>query len=949
MPPKTRSGGVPAPSRVYHSTPAQQQVQFPPRRKVVRTHGKQTRKKNAMGSARSLRQQTLTQIDFVSSFEEEHDPIAMDSSDGEGDNKGDENDDRDDDGDDDARIKEDEQPVSSGRKRRARTITAKSARAKRRRTLGEESDTEPVTKKEATNRRRTLGDLPTSSYHTQTLTQLLGRDPAHALCIKDSEDENEDENEDDENGGNEGGFEDWLQDPTSPTPRRHHQTSITPRTQRQIRFASPKPPRPEASTLSRDTDRQESVVPQTPAKRRRDEIPSSSQLSTPASLMMARYGAPGETPSPLKNKTSSVAGTTPRPILDSLPGKLTSPRRRARVIQDSLATASWGSGEVMPLQERAITSPIASLGGETAASVESSSLLDEMDTPTKPRRQRQSSELGDGSKMKTESGASPTPRKRASPRKAGKRVLLEIPDSDAEDEDFENNVNDENDGGGFVAGPETQRVMNQIASEEDEDDDEQEEGDENARPTTPTPASAARINQQDRAVTASSTASSRSRRRPLHSSPQLPPIASSQPTTLPPPSSSPPKPSRPLSSRLRKPLHHASAHASTQTQPLESQRVPATTLRGLPPPSARTDILLPLSPRTLADVLDGFSVCLVLPFRVPAQVVRFWLFDGELLRFMACADAGRLVRDGASSSSWRYTLPQVYELNNPVEHDDMREEGWVDGPIDRYAYLPPAIIGQLLWNLRHAIFSDEDEDVAAMADVQSHNPSQHEEEQEEEEEEEEQVQLLPSSSAPPPPSRGKIPAPTPTPSISVSQQVEAQIQSDMAQSTQAPTSDDILVPSTPESEHLRQFHLVPSSPTPTKASPRTAIKPPPSRLPPLNSHGASSYRASRPAINSRSTTGVRPSQATTASQSSTPEKPSSAAAANASRPLSFPQLQSSSSLVFHDDSPLHIPPGFPLAADDSQLLTKSQMLPDSLLRDDTMVPPEIWDSDDDGL
>ncbi|KAJ3524551.1 hypothetical protein NM208_g12016 [Fusarium decemcellulare] len=46
-------------------------------------------------------------------------------------------------------------------------------------------------------------------------------------------------------------------------------------------------------------------------------------------------------------------------------------------------------------------------------------------------------------------------------------------------------------------------------------------------------------------------------------------------------------------------------------------------------------------------------------------------------------------------------------------------------------------------------------------------------------------------------------------------------------------------------------------------------------------------------------------------------------------------------------SPLHLPPGY--AQGSSQLLTKSQMLPDSLVRDDARVPPEIWDSDDERL
>lgn len=66
---------------------------------------------------------------------------------------------------------------------------------------------------------------------------------------------------------------------------------------------------------------------------------------------------------------------------------------------------------------------------------------------------------------------------------------------------------------------------------------------------------------------------------------------------------------------------------------------------------------------------------------------------------MACVQPGE-----PNGSEWDYHIDQVYELNNPVEERDMQEEGWVTGQVRRYIYLPPAIVGQLLWNLRCATF-----------------------------------------------------------------------------------------------------------------------------------------------------------------------------------------------------------------------------------------------------
>ncbi|KAM0426648.1 hypothetical protein ACHAPT_007964 [Fusarium lateritium] len=922
MPPKTRSGGVPAPSRVYHSTPAQQQAHFPARRKIVRTYGKQNRKKQAETSARSLRQQTLTQFDFVSSFEE-HDPIELsDSEDEEEDEHGDEERESPDVGQKEQRNDEDEEPVSSGRKRRgtSKKASTKKQGTTRRRTLGDNDDDDDdddnlekehkAAKTKRSNWRKTTGDAPSSSYHTQTLTQFLGRD-GQVQYIKDSEDEEEDD-----------GFHQWLGDPTSPSPRRVQRLkSVTPIKRKRPQSASKsqqqQPEEPNAT-------REESVVPQTPRKRAKSaEIPSSSQLSAPpsvssmASLMMDRYGAPDQVDvTPVKGKGSSPAVTSPLKEFTGKPRVATTPRRRERIIQDSYATESWGSVTRTPLRELPVDSPNKTPKG-IIEPLESSSALSEMETPTKPRRRGESTELG-GSHRRDRTG-SPTPRmKLVSPGGQRKRkVLLEIPDSEDEDdenfgEDDENvGGDDENDENTFIAGAETQFVMNEIASSEE------------PFSKTPTPAdpSGSGSGIQRKALGEVSTGeSSGSRlRSSTSSSPPLPPL-SSRPTTLPPPSATL-EPSRRPTKRLRKPIHRPLP--PTQTQPLESQRVPLPTLQSLPPASARTDVLLPLPQDMLEDVIEGFRVALLLPFKIPAQVVRFWLYDGELLRFLACAEPGRVTEGPA----WRYHLTQVYELNNPVEGDDMREEGWVEGDIGRYIYIPPAVVGQLLWNLRHAIFDENDAGEGAASQTPAEDESG-------------RVNLFANSSQAP--ARDKNPPPTP--SMSVSQQVEAQLKSDIAHSTQFPTSDDILVPSTPEEESNTDKQDA-TPPTHVPSSP-TTIKPPPRPRTPFT---ASSYRASRPPLsNTVKPSTVRPSQATTVSQASTPEKNSSAS-------LHRPALHSSSSIGFPegllDDEdgpsspPLRLPADY--APGSSQLLTKSQMLPDSLVRDDARVPPEIWDSDDD--
>ncbi|RGP58778.1 hypothetical protein FLONG3_11390, partial [Fusarium longipes] len=765
MTPKTRSGGVPAASRVYHSTPAQQQAQFPARRKVVRTYGKQNRKKQAETPSKLLRQQTLTQIDFVSSFEAHDDPIVL--SDSEQDEMG-----SDKEGEDDEEQKQqdddDQEPISSGRKRRgtAKKVSVKNDRTKRRRTLGDDTEEQPKPKKEKkSNRRKTTGDAPSSSnYHTQTLTQFLGRDSTPTEFIKDSEEEDDDD------------FQQWLGNPKSPSPKhvrkkKHVSPVKTPKVLKSILKRRPEEQLPQ---------REESVVPQTPQKQtpgkraKSVEIPSSSQLSappsissTPASMMLERYGPPdGAEASPVKRKTSSPAVQSPLKELKGKPRTATTPRQHERIIQDSYATDSWGSAGRTPLRELPVDSPNKTPRTPKGSiePLETSSGLDELETPTKPRRGG-STELGGSQRS-----GSPTPRmKLVSPGSGKKKVMLEIPDSeDEDDEDFgedENeNENDENDENTFIAGAETQLVMSEIASSEEEIM----RASSSAHSTTDTTTK----RQAFATITSEESSSSGGR----GSSTSLPPL-SSRHTELPPPSSTPKPRSRPAK-RIRNPIHRPVP--ATQTQPLESQRVPLATLQSLPPASARTDVLLQLSQDIIDDVLEGYQADLVLNFKIPAQVVRFWLYDGELLRFMACADPGRVTEGPA----WRYHLTQVYELNNPVEGDDMREEGWIDGDVSRYVYFPPAVVGQLLWNLRHALFKEgasQDEPTQIIEDEDDGG----------------RVDLFANSSQPLPEDKH----PTPTASMSVSQQVEAQLKSDFAQSTQFPPSDDILVPSTPDEEN----------------------------------------------------------------------------------------------------------------------------------------------------
>ncbi|XP_044716110.1 uncharacterized protein HRG_10284 [Hirsutella rhossiliensis] len=862
MAPETRSRGVAPPSRVYHSSPVLQQVQFPSRRKKVRTYGRQTSDR--------LRQQTLTQIDFVSSFDDDDDDgvIVLTDSEDEGRDKENRNPEppardhskRDKEScatEDKGSEHEDDEPAplrrrnGGGRKRPVPEPTNKGAKGKRRRTLGDETEMSKADD-DKSSRRRTMGDSPaTSKFHTQTLTQFLG----HRSLIADSDDDADDGLATGSDLDQDNGFLDWLGEQGSPSlGRSKTATRLSP--SHNARSTVPASRR-EASASAHS--REESVIPQTPVKRVpaiRFAVPLE-DVSGGLASKMRRYGPPDMLTSPLKDRSSPAA---------RLPLELTgTPRHLAAT----------------PTRHR------------TAA-----------ETPAKSHRE------------------TPSPRKKAtSPEKADKG-LEEIPDSDDEDSSFEQESEQGDDDGGrhegdhcYGAGAETQLAMHALASSEEElllD---------RPRLGLVQPSSAQSPKPQPTSSPVPETTGS------ISTTLSEPPSPGSQPAPTPSRLARPkPKPAKPI----RKPLYHPPS-SPLQSQPLESQRVPISILQSLPPHTARSDILLPVGAPSLAALLGGHQVHVHTPSKIPDQVVRFWLLDGALLRYMACVELpGEAARDGGGNDVWQYYVKQVYELNNPVDEDDMREEGWVNGSVAKYVYLPPAVVGQLLWNLRHALFRDQE---AQQDDADEVDEEQGAGEVEGDDglprvdgggaRQRQQRRLA----------RCEMPA---ADGMTVSQQVAAQIRSDIAHSTQ-------FIPSTQDDDDDSLVNAE-EHPPPVSA-PR---QPPPSSSP--NFNAAASVTASPhlpppppPPPRARLPTKHLPrlSQATTASQPSTPEKPQQHSLGSASL-LAL--------LDHHHDAAVPLPSSTP-SVPASQLLSRSQLLSESLVRDHTPPPPppEIWDSDDDDV
>ncbi|KAK3182033.1 hypothetical protein K4F52_006597 [Lecanicillium sp. MT-2017a] len=904
MTPRTRSGGAEPPpsSIVYRSTPTLRQVQFPSRRKRVRTYGRQGRySEHREALEPSMKQQTLTQIEFVSSFNEDDDDdvvgLSDASDDGNKENRlpkrstkriypgtqeGDEEariPDTEDEGEDD----DDQAPVARRRKRHvafADNTSGKNniSKNKRRRTLGDEHRRNTMSEEREGSRRRTMGDVPVSSssrYHTQTLTQLIGR--GSFIADSDEDDEGLDGNG---HGQNDDGFLDWLgtnqeEEPPSPT------TAV--RAAAVVPSSSPaKHPAPQS--------REESVIPQTPVKSIRFQLPPSAQAVSPSPARIAKYGAPDKYTSPSKHfaaasgdGAASLTELTGKPQELKSPAKKTSMQQRvpSLVIQDSYASEGWTSVGGDTQQRGGTPSQTQSQMYSTPAEAPARTQQPGETAPSQAAQtDAENEEYHEASSQlpRTPDRGAFTIRKPPPPQPPSDPARQEIPDSDEEDEAFgddddeEANDKEEPDESAFAAGAETQLLMDQLQS------------------------SVQKWTRPQQAPLPSSSSPSSSPRPQLHTSSSIPGSATT-PQSLPPSSGKKPHPppsaichdippaptpaTRAQPPPIRKPLHHEDHQPlDTQGLPLESQRVPVATLHAFPPASARTDILLPLSAATSSSLVSGHIDSITLPFKVPAQVVRFWLLTGSVLRYLCTVDP--ITRQQLPDGNYAYPVTQVYELNNPVQEDDMRAEEWIHGQVARYAYFPPAVVSQLLWNLRHALFDDPDT------------------------------------------TSDKIPS---TPE-------------------RAPgTSSQVQMHSSPMQTYQR--------PPPASTMP---APPPPGRLQTTTTTRSSNN-------NAQSLSLVRPSQATTASQASISTPPRSTQrqqrhglnkelATTPTAPPAGLQNSCSDSLVFDDHGGSSISMPFAVSGLDddsssaSQLLTKSQMLPESLVRDEVRFPNEIGDSDE---
>ncbi|KAK7967131.1 uncharacterized protein PG986_001408 [Apiospora aurea] len=875
MPVQTRAGAggghqsaavaePPAP-KTYKSKPAApKQQHFSHRRRHIKTYGHDRPSK-----FKSPGQGTLTQMDFVTPSPADVHLI-----------------------DDDENDNEDQEEIEL-QQIQANKSKAKSSRTNRRRTTGDEEEPE---KARGSKRRRTMGDTPSvsvsSSFHTQTLTQFLS-------SKKEGEIERDLRIEDSEAETDLGLIEE--------TPTRDVRT----------RDALETPSGTEARVPSKGSQLLRETPKETPSNQRSRllEIPSSQSPATP---MLLRY-SPAKEPSPLKARSSNI-GTqistpkgirkTPRTLAvqDTYSTTHSSPTTPTPKVRDPHSSGAKRLRFELPENKENITpgrtkpkspktifekasnrQPLREIpdSDEEDPDATESEEEEEKEEEEKEEEEKEEEEKEEEEKEeeeKEEEDVSVAGRRNDESAILGNSDIVSI----AEDNSVEN----------YDVSAETQAIM--ITSDDRPSDEEEEE----EETTVSEP--------RDKA----GTALEGSKGDAQLEDEELTPVA---------------RPSRRLQSSPNKlvaeePTPDTPTQAYTQacTQGLESQRVPLSTIQATGPISDRSDIIVSIYGEHVKRMVERTKTHEFRSWKMPESVHRVWVYitkPASELRYMFLMGPpktrGEIDDDGIGNAefnagkkkavTYAYEALQIYELNNPVSLETMKQYGWPTAP-QKYAYVPPAIVGQLTANLRCALFDEEEEDI--------------------------EQSLIRSS-----PVRS-------SPNVTVSQEIAEQIRSDISHSTQ-------LASDPPE--------IIPASPTPRKrAAPRdnysrnnmgddddnddnVFVRP---VMPRSLSGALAAAAAGQESQRNNRGSYVRASQATTVSQVSTSSPVPSPEKVAPLPPAHYSAVPSSSAPVGSSSPPNGRSHRHSLRS--SQLPTKSQMLPDSLINQQIEGPPSIiWDSADD--
>lgn len=166
--------------------------------------------------------------------------------------------------------------------------------------------------------------------------------------------------------------------------------------------------------------------------------------------------------------------------------------------------------------------------------------------------------------------------------------------------------------------------------------------------------------------------------------------------------------------------------AMEKTQYMETQRINTQHVNAMPARTGESDVFISFSSAELTSVLDRTRNHLIRNWKLPPKVCRVWIYETKpVCQVQYMADISSVKRPGdlpefgvgntgfnarvANTTYNAYEIMQVYELLDPVRLNTLLEKGWFEAVPKKWAKVAPAVTDELVCNLKPPLFQIDDE------------------------------------------------------------------------------------------------------------------------------------------------------------------------------------------------------------------------------------------------
>ena len=158
------------------------------------------------------------------------------------------------------------------------------------------------------------------------------------------------------------------------------------------------------------------------------------------------------------------------------------------------------------------------------------------------------------------------------------------------------------------------------------------------------------------------------------------------------------------------------------TQTLESQRLATQHIRSMAPRTKDSDVFISIRPENVSKIVDRTKNHEFRRQKILGTVRRIWIYETSptrLLQYMAVISAAKRpgeleIEDGIGNAEFNAKNPncgeyaweilELYELADPIPWATIRANEWLNGPPRKPTFVRPAVLDQLMANLKPALF-----------------------------------------------------------------------------------------------------------------------------------------------------------------------------------------------------------------------------------------------------